>query len=361
MFVFLISTLVALVLSLGLTPLMIKASRRLKILDMPNGRKEHHEPMPLMGGVAIYLATIVATVMFIVLFVDGLQLNIVIAFLIGISGVTLMGLIDDILSLSAKRRLVILFILALIVLVGCLQFYFPERLLHTSLALTLLTSFIVVFWIVSITNAINLSDGLDGLASCLSLVSVAAFAVIFYLQGRTQLALPTTLALFGAIAGFLPYNISPARIFMGDAGSMFIGFMLGILSIMSMSQKPLEFFVVPVFIILMPILDMAMAILRRLLLKRPIMQADKQHFHHRLNRLFRSQRVVVLVMMLCQVAFAGIGIVIYLTEWFALGWALLGCIAVLSVLYTLRTVGQIRAAEARLANSAVQVSEKPAE
>ena len=272
MFVFLISTLVALVLSLGLTPLMIKASRRLKILDMPNGRKEHREPMPLMGGVAIYLATIAATVMFILLFVDGLQLNIVIAFLIGISGVTLMGLIDDILSLSAKRRLAILFVLALIVLVGCLQFYFPERLLHSSLALTLLTSFIVVFWIVSITNAINLSDGLDGLASCLSLVSVAAFAVIFYLQGRTQLALPTTLALFGAIAGFLPYNISPARIFMGDAGSMFIGFMLGILSIMSMSQKPLEFFVVPVFIILMPILDMAMAILRRLLLKRPIMQ-----------------------------------------------------------------------------------------
>jgi UDP-GlcNAc:undecaprenyl-phosphate GlcNAc-1-phosphate transferase len=361
MFVFLISTLTALVLSLGLTPLMIKASRRLKIMDMPNPRKAHREPMPLMGGVAIYLSTIVATVVFIVLFVDGLQTNIVIAFLIGISGVTLMGLIDDILSLSAKRRLIILFILALIVLIGCLQFYFPANLLHTNLALTLLTSFVVVIWIVSIANAINLSDGLDGLASCLSLVSVAAFALIFYLQGRSQLALPTALALFGAIAGFLPYNISPAKIFMGDAGSMFIGFMLGILSIMSMSQKPLEFFVVPVFIILMPILDMAMAILRRLMLRCPVMQADKQHFHHRLNRYFRSQRLVVLILAMCQLVFAAIGVAIYLTEWFALGWILLGVIAVLAIVFTLRTVCRMRAVEAVPAEPAIQTSEKPAE
>lgn len=346
---YLISSLIALVLSLGLTPLMILASRKLKIMDMPNARKAHNEPIPLMGGVAIYLATIAATVIFLVFFVDGLQINIVIAFLIGISGVTLMGLIDDILSLTARRRLVILFILALIVLVGCLQFYFPTKLMHTNIGLTLLVSLVIVFWMVAITNAINLSDGLDGLASCLSLVSVAGFAFIFYLQGRSQLALPTALALFGAIAGFLPYNLSPAKIFMGDAGSMFIGFMLGILSIMSMSEKSVEFFVVPVFLILMPILDTSMAILRRLLLRRPVMQPDKLHFHHILNKRFKNHRTVVVILSAFQLVFAAIGVVIYRTEWFIVGWIALGCIAVAAVLYSLSTARRIRREEAAAA------------
>lgn len=360
MFVFLIATLTALVLSLGFTPLMIAASRKLKILDMPNPRKAHREPMPLMGGVAIYLSTIAASVLFIVFFVEGLRNNIVVAFLIGISGVTMMGLIDDILSLSAKRRLVILFILALIVLIGCLQFYFPASLLHSDLGLILLTSFVAVIWIVGITNAINLSDGLDGLASCLSLVSVAGFALIFYLQGRTQLALPTTLALFGAIAGFLPYNLSPAKIFMGDAGSMFIGFMLGILSIMSMSQKPIEYFVVPVFLILMPILDMSMSILRRVLLRRPVMQPDKMHFHHILNKKFHNHRIVVLIMSLFQLFFAAIGVAIYFTEWFAIGWLALGVIAVAAILYSIATASKMRRVEAEQP-APVDTSEKPIE
>jgi len=364
MLVFLISTLTALVLSLGFTPLMITLSRKLKILDMPNPRKAHLKPMPLMGGVSIYLSTIIATIIFILFFVHGLQLNIVIAFLIGISGVTLMGLIDDILSLSPRRRLVILFILALIVLIGCLQFYFPSNLLHSDLGLTLLTSFVVVIWIVGIANAINLSDGLDGLASCLSMVSVASFALIFFMQGRTQLALPTALALFGAIAGFLPYNMSPAKIFMGDAGSMFIGFMLGILSIMSMSQKPLEFFVVPVFIILMPILDMSIAVLRRLLLRRPVMKADNQHFHHILNRRFHNQRIVVLILTACQLIFAAVGVTIYLTEWFTIGWIVLGCIVVIAILFSMATARKAREEEAAVkpteAHSA-NITEKSAE
>lgn len=320
--------------------------------------------MPLMGGIAIYLSTIIATIVFILFFVKSLQFNIVIAFLIGISGVTLMGLIDDILSLSAKRRLVILFILALIVLIGCLQFYFPSTVLHSDLGFTLLVAAVVVLWIVGITNAINLSDGLDGLASSLSIVSVAAFALIFFLQGRSQLALPTALALLGAIAGFLPYNISPAKIFMGDAGSMFIGFMLGILSIMSMSQKPLEFFVVPVFIILMPILDMGMAIFRRMLLKKPVMQADKQHFHHILNRRFHNHRIVVLILAGCQLVFAALGVAVYLTEWFAIGWIVLGGITVAAIFFTLATARRMRETEAAAlpAETPAQPSpEKPAE
>jgi UDP-GlcNAc:undecaprenyl-phosphate GlcNAc-1-phosphate transferase len=161
------------------------------------------------------------------------------------------------------------------------------------------------------------------------------------------------LALVGAIAGFLPYNISPAKIFMGDAGSMFIGFMLGILSIMSMAQKPIGFFVVPVFLILMPLLDMVMAVLRRILLRRPVMQPDKMHFHHMLNKRFKSHRIVVIILAAFQLVFAGVGIAIYLTERFTIGWILLGCIAVGAILYSFVTARRIRCEENKVLRDAI--------
>lgn len=345
---YLIVAAVSIVLSLSMTPLMIVASRKWNIMDIPNGRKAHQQPIPLMGGVAIYFSTIVGTVLYVLLFEEfPLQLNIVIAFLIGISGVTMMGLIDDILSLSARRRLIVLFILALIVLIGCLQFYFPKTLLNDPL-LAIATSVVVVVWIVAITNATNFTDGLDGLASCLSLVSALAFAVIFFLQGRDQLALPTTLALCGAICGFLVYNFHPAKIFMGDAGSMFIGFMLGILSIMSMSQKTIIVFVVPVFLMLVPIADMCMSVLRRLLLHKPVMKPDKMHFHHMLIDRFKNHRIAVLILMAAQMVFAGIGVMIYYidinydVQLYTPGWILLVVLAVMAFVYTLVKVKKIK-------------------
>ena len=343
---FLIITAVALVLSLGITPVMIIASRRWNIMDIPNERKAHTKPIPLMGGVAIYLATIVSTVLYVFVFGDkSLQLNIIIAFLIGISGVTMMGLVDDILSLPAKRRLVILFILALIVLVGCLQFYFPKELLQNT-PLVVVASVFIVLWIVAVTNAINFSDGLDGLASCVSLVSALSFAAIFFLQGRYQLALPTTLALCGAIIGFLTYNFHPAEIFMGDAGSMFIGFMLGILSIMSISAgESIITFVVPIYLILLPIVDMCMSVLRRMLLRLPVMKPDKMHFHHILIEKFKSHRIAVFILVGIQIIFAAIGIAIYMLKLYMEGWILLGVLAVVAIVYTVFKARSIKKCE----------------
>ena len=333
---FLIAAAVAFVLSLGLTPLMISLSKRLKILDMPGDRKAHSKPMPLMGGVAMYIATILAALFYILVFVDGLDMSLVIAFMVGITGVTAMGLIDDIMRLSARRRLLILFILALIVLVGCLQFYFPSSLMQGGVFIVLLVSVIVVVWIVAITNAINFADGLDGLASGLSLISALGFAAIFYLQGRTQLALPTALALCGAIAGFMPYNINKARVFMGDAGSMFIGFMLGIFTIMSVSEETVKEFIVPVYLMLVPIVDMCMAVLRRLIMKKPVMKPDDMHFHHILSRRLKNKPLAVLVLTLTQVGSAVLGILIYYYDLFMFGWILLACIAAAAILYTVR-------------------------
>ncbi len=331
---YLIAVAIACSLSLGITPLMISLSKRLKVLDIPDARKAHSKPMPLMGGVAIYLATILGAILFILLFVEGLLTSIVVAFVVGITGVTAMGLIDDIMHLSASRRLVILFILALIVLIGCLQFYFPAELLHRGLGIVLLVSVVVVVWIVAITNAINFADGLDGLASCLSLVSALGFAVIFYLQGRTQLALPTALALGSALLGFLPYNMNPAKVFMGDAGSMFIGFMLGIFSIMSMAEEAVPVFIVPVYLILVPIADMAMAVLRRLIMKKPVMKPDSMHFHHILNHKLKSQRLTVVIMTLLQAAATALGVLVYKFKLYRVGWIIMGVLAAAAIVYT---------------------------
>ncbi len=348
---YLISAAIACALALGLTPLMIGLSKKLKVLDMPSERKAHTKPMPLMGGVAIYIATLLAALVFILVFVKGLTMSIVIAFAVGITGVTAMGLIDDIMHLSARRRLVILFVLALIVLVGCLQFYFPPALIQGSLGVVLIISLIVVVWIVAVTNAINFADGLDGLAGSLSLVSALGFAAIFYLQGRTQLALPTALALSGAILGFLPYNFNPAKLFMGDAGSMFIGFMLGIFSIMSMAQETVKEFIVLIYLILVPLADMAMAVLRRLIMKRPVMKPDKFHFHHILNRRFKNQRVVVLILALAQAISTSIGVLIFYgyihsIGWVLMaGWVLMGCVVVAAILYTVAKAHKLIAME----------------
>jgi UDP-GlcNAc:undecaprenyl-phosphate GlcNAc-1-phosphate transferase len=325
------------ILALIFTPLMIWLAKKKKIVDIPNERKSHTKPIPLLGGLAIHSATVITVILSILFFSKDIDYNIVIAFLIGITGVTYMGMIDDVLSLSAKRRLVILFILAIVVLVGCLQFYFGDRFSQSQLIVPITMSVFVVIWIVAITNAINFTDGLDGLASALSLVSAISFAIIFRAQGRVDLALPTSLALTGAILGFLPYNFSPAKIFMGDAGSMFIGFMLGIFSIMSISQRSIMFAIVPIFFMLVPILDMFISIFRRLLTNHSIMLPDKKHFHHKLNGRFKNHKIVVLILTAVQMLFAGFGLLIFFYNLYVFGWIAAGVVVFGLCIYTVIT------------------------
>ena len=271
---FFISFLVA----LFITPLLIYIAKKKKILDMPSARKEHIKPTPLLGGIAILVATILG----IILFADFTSTFLMPILVAGALGIAIMGLVDDILSISAKIRLVILFIVAIIIYIACFLFYLDtQSLLVRRLFPILAFSVFIIFWIVGVTNAINFSDGLDGLASYLSIVSVMSFSIIFAYQGRTTLALPFALTLAGAIAGFIPYNRNPALIFMGDTGSMFIGFMLSLLSIACIRlETTLYAMIVPVYLIFVPIIDMAMSILRRLITKKSVMKPDKMHFHH---------------------------------------------------------------------------------
>lgn len=323
----------AFLLSLFLTPLLAHVAKKLNIYDMPGGRKQHKEPTPLLGGVAISAAAITAAALF------GTTPHAYAKpiLLCMAAGVSFMGLIDDMIRLSAKRRIAILFLIALTVFFGSIRTYFtgPGVTMLGDTFERIAFSVYVVLWIVAITNAVNFSDGLDGLASYLSLVSCAAFAVIFCLQGRETLVLTITLALAGAIAGFIPYNRSPAAVFMGDAGSMFIGFMLSLLSITSIAyERTLLAAVVPIYILFVPILDMCLSILRRYVNKKSVMQPDSAHFHHRLNAYFHNHLTVVVILSLVQAAFATAGIFIYLERLYLEGWIILGALLAASAAYT---------------------------
>ncbi len=318
--------------SLFLTPLMIHIAKKKNIMDMPSGRKAHTEPMPLLGGAAIYAATVISFI----LFTKSSEPYVLPILIAGATGVSFMGFIDDILSLGAKRRLAILFLIALIVFFACIQFYFYDQYIisRNPLNIVIFSVFILV-WIVGITNAINFSDGLDGLASYLSIVSAISFAILFAYQGRDMLALPMALALIGAIAGFIPYNRNPAMIFMGDTGSMFIGFTLSLLSLSSVRHENTLFaIIVPIYLLIVPTLDMAMSILRRLLSGKPIMAPDKMHFHHQLNKRFHNHIVVVIILSSIQILFSAAGIFIFIYKAFILGWVVLAAIVLLVTVYT---------------------------
>lgn len=335
---------VSLLLSLFLTPLAASVANRLDILDVPDERKKHSGPTPLLGGLAICIAVIAS----IALFGTTPRVYAKPVLLLAAGGIAFMGMVDDMMRLGAKRRMAILFGVALIVFFGCIQFYFSGTgILSQGGAFDRIAfcAFIVV-WIVGITNAVNFMDGLDGLASILSLVSAIAFALIFCVQGRLTLVLTTTLALTGAIAGFLPYNRSPAMVFMGDAGSMFIGFMLSLLSITSIAHEATALAaIVPVYILFVPILDMCLSILRRLLERKPVMQPDNAHFHHRLNARFKSHLTVAIILSLVQAAFAAAGILIYVYKAYVLGWTSAVIIAAGAAAYTAITVRRSRKRE----------------
>lgn len=326
---------VSMLISLFLTPLLISVAKKKRILDIPNDRKSHKEPTPLLGGLAISIATVIT----ILIFAKANEAFVLPILVIGILGVSFMGLIDDILSLSAKRRLIILFVIALVVFFGSIQYYLNDKaIMRESVIMNIIFSIFIIIWMVGITNAINFSDGLDGLASYLSLVSTISFAIIFSLQGRDMLALPITLALLGAICGFIPYNRNPALIFMGDSGSMFIGFVLSLLSITSIAHETtITAVVVPILILFVPILDMCMSILRRIILKKYIMKPDKMHFHHVLNQRIDNHIFVVIILSLVQVAFSAFGIWVFIHKTFVLGWILLGIIILIASAYTIVT------------------------
>jgi UDP-GlcNAc:undecaprenyl-phosphate GlcNAc-1-phosphate transferase len=300
--------------ALGLTPVVRWAAHRLGLVDAPSeARKVHVLPVPRLGGIAIAVAFFVP--------IFGLffwsndvstaylgDVSRVVGLFGGAAVVVLLGLSDDLLDLKPRFKLSIQ--LAVAVAVYLLGYQIPvlANPFGPNLALGWLSLPVTVLWIVGVMNAINLIDGLDGLASGVSLFTVLTLFVLAVLNGNVIVGL-TSAALAGALLGFLRYNFNPASIFMGDAGSLFLGFVLATTAISgSAKSSTVVAMAIPLLALGLPLLDTSVAIVRRFVAGRPIFGADRGHVHHRLLDRGLSHRQVVLVLYGVCLLFAGLAL-----------------------------------------------------
>lgn len=282
------------VISLLMTPVSIKLAPKVGAVDIPKDeRRMHTKPIPRFGGLAIFLGTIIAIIITVPLNTK------IVGILLGGAFIFLVGIVDDAKELSAKTKLLAQIIAALIVFFTGTKIAF----FHIPLAGTggyiylppVLVGIITVVWIVGMTNTINLIDGLDGLAAGTSLIASLCIAYAAYLNGNPVTSI-LMLAISGAAAGFLPYNFNPAKTFMGDCGSLFLGFMLASISIETMKSTTIIVLLIPILCLGLPIFDTLFAIIRRKINGRPIMEADKGHLHHRIMERGLGQKRTVIIL-----------------------------------------------------------------
>jgi UDP-GlcNAc:undecaprenyl-phosphate GlcNAc-1-phosphate transferase len=297
----LISFVAAMALALVLTPLVKKLAIRIGAVDLPNHRKVHTRIMPRLGGVAIYASFTVGLLLILPWLPEGTlshyDRNLISALLIGGTLIVLLGALDDKFDLPAKLKLLVQIGAACIVVFG---YDVKINLLNIPFGSAMqplgewLSIPLTILWIVGVTNAINLIDGLDGLAAGVSGIAIATILVMGILMGNGTVILISAV-LLGSIGGFLFFNFHPAKIFMGDSGSLFLGFALATLSMLGFKQITVVSFVTPLLIIGVPLSDTFFAIVRRWVHKKPIFAPDKGHLHHCLQQLGFSHRKTVLI------------------------------------------------------------------
>ena len=306
---------IALIIALAMTPLVKKFAFKVGAIDKPNHRKVHTRIMPRLGGLAIYIAFVGAYLMLSPFIPDNLlraqDVNMINALLVGGTIIIVLGALDDRFELSAKVKLLGQIAAACVVVFG---FGVKIDLVNVPFGETMqpiagwISIPLTILWIVGVTNAINLIDGLDGLAAGVSGISIATIVVMASLMGFQPVILLSTL-LLGGIVGFLVFNFHPAKIFMGDSGSLFLGFSLATLSMLGFKQVTIVSFVTPLLIIGVPLSDTFFAIVRRWVNKRPIFAPDKGHLHHRLRDLGFSHRRTVLIIWAVAAVFGVLAII----------------------------------------------------
>ena len=286
---------VALIVALVATPVVKSLAFKMGAMDVPkDNRRMHDHPIPRMGGLAIFLGFLLSVLLFaeITPQLRGMLLGSVI--------IVVLGIFDDIYSLPAMFKFVVQIVAALVAVFSgnVIQTLSNPNIFSSDLYwdLGVLSIPVSVIWIVAITNAVNLIDGLDGLACGVSTISSMTLLVIALNVSEPDVAVLTA-ALAGACIGFLPYNLNPAKIFMGDTGSTFLGFVLATVSIQGLFKFYTIFsFAVPFLMLALPIFDTCFAILRRVSKGQSPMAPDRGHIHHRLIDMGFSQKQAVAVL-----------------------------------------------------------------
>ena len=290
--------LTALTVSLVVMPAVILLAEKTGAMDEPNARKVHKKPIPRIGGLGIYAGFMAAIIFIAIKFgLDGEPLKETVGLLVSSSLIVALGLVDDYKNLPAKIKLLGQICAAAVLVLGFgIRIDFVTDPFGGYLYLEWFAIPATMFWLVGLTNTVNLIDGLDGLAA--GVASIASFAIMLIaLEQNFILVAVMTAALAGAAVGFLKYNFHPAEIFMGDTGSMFLGFMLAGISVTGAVKSVAAIaLVVPIFALGLPILDTTFAIVRRVRGGVPIFKPDKGHLHHRLLGVGFTQRQAVLLM-----------------------------------------------------------------
>ena len=287
---------VAAVLSYFFTPPVKNFAHKVGAIDVPkDARRMHKKPIPRLGGLAIYGGFLCSILIF------GQLDESMLCVLLGAAIIVALGIFDDVLALGAKLKFVVQIVAAAIpVCIGDLQIGLFTNLNPLSdtpfVHLGILAVPVTIIWIVGITNAVNLIDGLDGLAVGVSSIAAITMLAVALLTGNMPIAI-TMAALAGACIGFMPYNLNPAKIFMGDTGSTFLGYMLATVSIMGLFKfYAVISFAVPFLILGLPIFDTANAIIRRVAAGRSPMSPDRGHVHHKLIDMGFNQKQAVAIL-----------------------------------------------------------------
>ena len=290
-----LTILVGFIISFAATPIVKFFAEKVGAIDMPGeARRVHNHPIPRMGGLAIFLGFLLSVLLFVPMSrpLEGVLLGSVI--------IVATGAVDDVVSLKAWVKLL------LQIAAACVAVYYGVRIevlgnlnIFSSNDYVTLASWsvpITVLWIVGITNSVNLIDGLDGLAVGVSTISSLTMLVIALLVADSSVAVVLA-ALVGACIGFMPYNLNPAKIFMGDTGSLLLGYVLATMSVLGLFKfYALVSFAVPVLAIAVPLFDTIFAFFRRLIHGQNPMHPDRGHFHHRLIDMGLSQKQAVAVL-----------------------------------------------------------------
>lgn len=292
---------ISLIFTILLTPLIKKFSFSFNLLEKPDSRRRHTKPTARLGGIAIFISFLITCLILSNFpnYINETQFFInqqkeIYVFFIGFITYFLIGLIDDLFRLSPWPRLAGQSIIAAITWFLGLRIENYDFFISGSLG-HLESLFLTIFWIMAVTNAINWLDGLDGLASGVSSISFVGIALIATYNNNLEVAIISAI-LAGSCAGFLNENAYPAKIFMGDSGSFLIGFSLATLTLLGFANASNNINFIPIFIILLiPILDMNLVIIRRLINQKSPFFADRTHLHYKLLDLGFSQRQIFLI------------------------------------------------------------------
>ena len=306
-----IAFLLAFIVSFMTTPYSIKIAKKVGAIDIPKDeRRMHGKTMPKLGGIAVIAGFLVSSIYLICIMVIENSLNLfgeeqylkkLLGLFLGIIVIAAVGVADDIKTLKPYQKLFGQILAAAIVVAFGIQIEHINIPTITRIGLSKEFSILItIIWIVGITNAINLMDGLDGLSSGITLISCISLLIIFALNYSPIIAIILTTSLIGALVGFLPFNFAPAKTFIGDTGSNFLGFMLAVISIIGVAKTYTAMVIVlPMLVLGLPILDVVWAIARRIIKGKSlkaIFKADNGHVHHKLVQKGFTQKQAVLIL-----------------------------------------------------------------